>query len=131
MSTSAIPDDVKRFILVSIHSVPYLEAMLLLRNEASAPWDSKRLSQRLYVSEKVATVLLAQLCGAGVLESADRRADLLAYAYKPNSEELGEIIDRLTATYAKNLVDVTNLIHSRTDKKAQAFANAFVWRKDP
>ncbi|PWF39453.1 hypothetical protein [Massilia glaciei] len=130
MSAATIPDDVKRFILVSVHSVPYLEAMLLLRGEAQAPWNGKRLSQRLYVSEKAAAALLSQLHDAGVLVSADNSHDQPAFCYKPGSVELREIIDKLAATYAKQLVDVTNMIHSTTDKKAQAFANAFVWRKE-
>jgi hypothetical protein len=52
------------------------------------------------------------------------------YRYYPNSEELRQMIDRLAETYTKNLIEVTNLIHSKTGKKAQQFADAFKWRKD-
>jgi hypothetical protein len=40
------------------------------------------------------------------------------------------MLDRLAGIYARNLVDVTNLIHSKTSRKAQQFADAFKWRKD-
>ena len=61
-----LADDIKRFILTSIPSVPYLEAMLLLRNQADEPWDSVRLAQRLYLSDKAAAALLDELHQAGV-----------------------------------------------------------------
>ena len=32
--------------------------------------------------------------------------------------------------YATHLVEVTLLIHSTLDRKAQQFADAFTWRKD-
>ena len=40
------------------------------------------------------------------------------------------MIDQLAEIYAKNLVEVTNLIHSKIGKRAQQFADAFKWRKD-
>ena len=39
-------------------------------------------------------------------------------------------IDRLADLYATHLVEVTHLIHSSLDRKAQQFADAFKWRKD-
>ena len=67
-SGPAIPDDIRRFILTSIPSVPYLEAMLLLRNETQRPWDGKTLAQRLYMSEKAAAQLLAELHEAPIAQ---------------------------------------------------------------
>lgn len=123
-----IPDDVKRFVLVSIPSIPYLEAMLLLRGDEQHLWDSKLVAQRLYMSEKAVTELLVELHAAGILDSTGDETE--AYCYRPATEELRSMIDRLADVYAKNLVDVTNLVHSKTGKKAQQFADAFKWRKD-
>jgi hypothetical protein len=39
-------------------------------------------------------------------------------------------IDQLAELYARHLVEVTLLIHSSLDRKAQQFADAFKWRKD-
>ena len=128
MEREPIPDDVSRFVLLSIPSVPYLEAMLLFRREKAEPWDAKRLAERIYVSEKVARALLSDLLASGVLAAADPVAS--QYIYQPQSEPLGKMIDRLAECYSKNLVDITNLIHSKTSKKAQQFADAFLWRKD-
>ena len=63
MSTDCIADDVRRFILTSIPSVPYL-------------------------------------------------------------------VDGVAAAYAGDLVGVTGLIHARTTKRAQQFADAFCWKKE-
>lgn len=123
---TGISDDVRRFVLTSIPSVPYLEALLLLRNETAVAWDAARLARRLYLSEKAADTLLTELHAAGML---DRQDDML-YHYAPASPELQQMIDALAASYAAHLVEVTNLIHSKTGKKAQQFADAFMWRKD-
>lgn len=128
MDREPVPDDVSRFVLLAIPSVPYLEAMLLLRRDTAQAWDFKRLAQRIYVSEKVAQSLLSGLHVNGVLVITDPGQEL--YAYQPQSEALRTIIDRLAECYSKNLVGITNLIHSKTSKKAQQFADAFLWRKD-
>lgn len=128
MAREQIPDDVQRFILVSVPSVPYLEAMLLLRNEARHSWDGARLARRLYMSENAACELLTELHTAGVLQRTEPVAP--SFRYQPSSDGLRDTIDRLADTYARQLVDVTNLIHSKTGKKAQQFADAFKWRKD-
>jgi hypothetical protein len=70
-NASRIADDIRRFVLTSIPSVPYLEAMLLLRSDTLQPWDSARLAQRLYLSEKAAAALLAELHEAGILQSIE------------------------------------------------------------
>jgi hypothetical protein len=129
MARERIPDEVKRFILVSIPSVPFLEAMLLLRSEAESEWTSIRVAKRLYILEKKASEILADLHAIGILRCAGH--DPLSYRYDPDSSELRAIIDRAAATYAGNLVEVTNLIHGKGgNNKAQRLADAFKWRKD-
>jgi Mn-dependent DtxR family transcriptional regulator len=127
MAREPIPEDVRRFILSSIISVPYLEALLLLRNAPDQSWDRTTVAQRLYISEKTATELLADLSAAGFIVVTKSES---SYRYHPNSDELRQMIDQLAETYAKNLVEITNIIHSKTGKKAQQFADAFKWRKD-
>jgi hypothetical protein len=129
MTREPIPEDVRRFILTSIPSVPYLEALLLLCNEPAQPWDSQKVAQRLYISEKAAGELLSDLYAAGVVVVTEHKAPF--YRHHPSSGELQQMINQLAEAYAKNLVEVTNLIHSKTGKKAQHFADAFKWRKDP
>jgi hypothetical protein len=124
MSRGELPADVRRFILTSIPSVPFLEAVLLLRADPAHAWDVYRLSRRLYVSERVATELLQQLAASGIAAQAGAEV-----RYAP-VEELSGLVDALAAAYAADLVAVTDLIHSRIDKRAQQFADAFRFRKE-
>lgn len=128
MDRVPIPDDVSRFILLAIPSVPYLEAMLLLRRDPAQPWDFRQIARRLYLSEKAAQTLLAELHEGGVVVLDD--PEQLTYRYQPQSAELEQMIGRVAMFYAKDLIGVTNLIHSRAGKKAQLFADAFIWRKE-
>jgi hypothetical protein len=128
MAREPIPEDVRRFILTSIISVPYLEALLLLRNAPNQSWDSATVAQRLYISEKAAIELLTDLSAAGFIAVTEGEPPF--YRYHPSCDELNQMIDRLAESYAKNLIEVTNIIHSKTGKRAQQFADAFKWRKD-
>jgi hypothetical protein len=125
MSRGEVPADIRRLILTSIPSVPYLEAVLLLRAESERAWDAQRLARRLYVPERTASELLDQLTAAGV----GQRAPTGGVLYAPR-DDLPGLIDRLAAAYAADLVAVTDLIHSRIDKRAQQFADAFRFRKE-
>jgi hypothetical protein len=125
MSLPELPADVRRFILTSIPSVPYLEAVLLLRAESGKDWDAAQLARRLYVPERTGAELLELLRSSGIGEPS--AGDGLRYA--PNAE-LADLIERLAQVYAANLVGVTDLIHSRIDRRAQQFADAFRFRKD-
>jgi hypothetical protein len=131
MGRDSIPDDVARFILTSITSVPYLEAMLLLRNAPDVIWDAKKVAQRLYMSEKASSQLLGELHAADVVALVVlAEQDAQAFRYSPGSEEMRQLIDRLADAYARHLVPVSNLIHSKISKKAQQFADAFKLRKE-
>jgi hypothetical protein len=58
------------------------------------------------------------------------RQEDAGFRYAPANDELRSLIDELAAVYAQDLVGVTDLIHTRLDKRAQQFANAFRWKKD-
>ena len=125
MTTPELPADVRRFILTSVPSVPYLEAVLLLRADPQQAWTAPRLAQRLYVPERTATELLAQLRDGGVAQAANDAG----VRFAPGAELAG-VLDRLAEAYAAHLMSVTDLIHSRVDRRAQQFADAFRFRKD-
>lgn len=129
MTHSPIPEDLRRFILTSIPSVPFLEAMLLLRADPTQQWESALLASRLYIRERVASQVLADLCTAGIARPCDPPASH-CHRYDPASQALRDRIDRLADLYARRLVDVTHLIHSSLERQAQQFADAFRLRKD-
>jgi hypothetical protein len=133
MSRRPLADDMRRFILTSIPSVPYLEALLLLRTAQDADWDVNTVARRLYVAETRAAELLMALRDAGIAEQIVPDVDepsSVRYRYRPASPQLAARLDALAQAYAEHLVPVTDLIHSRLDKRAQQFAEAFRLRKD-
>src|SRR6476661_11191751 len=122
MDDVAIPEELRRFVLTSIPSVPFLEALLLVRADPAHCWRRDSLARRLYVREKVAEGLLAELCRAGMAAPGpDPGAG--TYCYRPREDVLRERVDRLADLYVSHLVEVTHLIHSSLDRKAQQFAD--------
>lgn len=121
-----LPQDVRRFVLTSIPSVPFLEAVLLMRGDNAHPWDAQRLAQALYTRRKVAADLLHELVEAGIAQSDGANT----FTYGPATPELAKLLDAVAESYSKNLVAVTDLIHSRVERRAQQFADAFRWKKE-
>ncbi len=120
-----IAEDVRRFILTSIPSVPHLEALLLVRRESDAHWDEGVLGRRLYIAEKTARTVLADLAEAGFIASIP--GPDAVFRYSPASGEQAALLDRVADAYAHSLIEVTNLIHGRS---ALLFADAFRIRRD-
>lgn len=128
MPREAIPEDLRRFILTSIPSVPFVEAMLIYRDARGAAVSNEFLAKRLYMPEKSAAEVIELLYQSGIVEAAG--ADPVSHRYRPASPELASMLEMLAAYYRSHLVDVTELIHSRTARRAQQFADAFKLRKD-
>ena len=122
-----IPPDLRRFILTSIPSVPHIEALMLARASAPERWTVESAARRLYVQPATVRAVMADLCRSGML-LRDEAQD--AWFYQPDATELCDLVERLASLYASHLVEVTGLIHSKLDRKAQQFANAFNLRKD-
>jgi hypothetical protein len=123
-----IPDDVRRFILAKIPSVPHLEAALLMHAQPDQERTAAEVAARLYVSERTAAELLSALCAAGILEGTDPPA--ARYRHAPADAALEAVMDAVARAYADDLVGVTRLIHDATRKSAHRFAEAFRLRKE-
>ena len=128
MTKTVLADDVRRFVLTSVPSVPYAEAMLLMRRKPDAAWDAQRLARRLYVSEAQAFDLLHKLSAAGVAGRISE--DGSEFSYRPATPELSARVDAFAESYRNNLMEVTALIHSPVERRAHQFADAFRWKKD-
>jgi DNA-binding MarR family transcriptional regulator len=118
-----IPDEVRRFILTSVPSVPYLEAMLLLREQPGRDWNASTLATRLYLPPERVAALLQELAEAGFVTSSGSEN----WRWQP-APEAGMLVDQLASVYSENLLGVTELIHSREERRAHQFADAFRWR---
>jgi hypothetical protein len=128
LPNTVIPEDVRRFILTAIPSIPYLEAMLLFYRSPDVDRSGSEVAQWLYLSDRRALELLEGLREAGVLMLDT--AGTSRYRYAPRDETLARAIEGLSEVYAADIVGVTRLVHDTTGKRAQLFADAFRIRKD-
>lgn len=128
MNSAPIPDDLRRFILSCIPSIPYLEAILLMHNEPTRQWGVTDVAQRLFINEKRTDTILQQLLASGIVKISNQWPIL--YQFNSQNGDLKAMIDKLAAAYSTNLVEISNLIHSNMDQNAHKFANAFIWKKD-
>jgi hypothetical protein len=122
MIDDLIPDDIKQFIIVGIDSVAHLEALLLMRTGAHENWGVPVVAQRLYISEQETRQVLKRLCEQGLVIMNGSEPQL--FQYRPKSVELARMIDRVAEIYRKQLVPVTNLIHSKPHSRIQELADS-------
>jgi hypothetical protein len=123
-----IPDDVRRFILASVPSVPFLEAVLWLRQRSPEAHRAADVAAALYVGERTARALLEEAAAAGLVEAGPAPESL--YRWQPASPEVETIVGRVVDCYRADTVAVARLIHDTTQRSAQRFAEAFRLRKD-
>jgi len=127
MGEALIPDDVRAFLLQYIDSITQLEALLLLRADPTCAWDVEATAKRLYITIQEAAAVLERLAADGFLTTPEDLPG--SYRYRPASDELADMVNQVTELYAKYLIPVTNLIHSKPRTRVQEFANAFKLRK--
>lgn len=120
---------VDRFILDEIDSVPHLEALLLLWRNAPQTATSDQIAQSLYISQTQATGLLDDLLRRGLI-ARKSGAPLPSYFYDAASEERNHLIRSVDATYRRELIRISGIIHSKASRGVRAFADAFRFRKD-
>lgn len=119
--------EVIQFILDQIESVPHLEALLLLRSSRPRKWTVAELSKRLYITPDAARLLLKDLAQRKLLV-VDSAASI--YYYEPPSDEQDRLIGRVDEMYRRQLVRVSQLIHSKPSAAVRDFARAFRLKKD-
>jgi hypothetical protein len=111
MTRPIIPADLRSFITQHIVSVPYLEALLLMRRAGNAGLDRASLAEALYVNQVAAAEVLAQLSEAGLVQALPASGKLHHYIYAAQPPQAG-LIDRLAEEYTNNLIGVSMLIHT-------------------
>lgn len=128
MSSPKLSNELRRFIH-SIASIPHLEAMLLLHQSPLQEWDAHTIAQRLYLSDEQAADMLRELSISGICAPLPKNSEQFIYA--PAAKELDKLIDQLASLYSSNLIEVTNMIHSRASGRlVHLFADAFKFNRD-
>ena len=129
MTSRQLSNELRRFIH-SIASIPHLEAMLLLHQSPDQEWDEDAIARRLYLSHEQAVSMLKDLNASGICAPIPNKPGRFIYA--PSFSELGELVDQLAHYYSLNLIEVTNMIHSKANagRLVHLFADAFKFNKD-
>lgn len=125
MTGVIISPDLRRFIVANIHTVPHLEALMLLQARGGT-WTTAEVGSRIYLDTSRAENLLEELAASHLVSG-----DGDCWRYEPASSALNETVCLLAATYTRHVVAVAELIHSRLGRNAIDFADAFILRKDP
>lgn len=116
--------DVDRFILDEIDSVPHLEALLLLWNRRPKEWPVEELAALLY---------LPQERTRQILEDLQQRTLVVLTAsgciYNP-AQTCDPLMEEIDKIWRRELVRVSNMIHSKASPSVREFARAFRFKKD-
>jgi len=120
--------DVELFLVECIESIPHLESLLLLWKDRPNPWTPEKLAGRLYVDQIVARRVLQDLARAFLIAPVVGSAEL--FHYEPGSEEKDVLMEAVDATYRKELVRVTTIVHSKASSAVREFARAFRFKKE-
>jgi len=127
MPREPIPDELRRFILTSVPSVPFVEAMLLFMAKPDTALSVDEIARGLYMPLSAAAQVIDALRDARIVTAEPGSVDGSRFAPAP---ELESMLGQLADFYSRDLIGVTDLIHSRTARRAQQFADAFRIRKD-
>lgn len=121
-------NEVYQFILDQIESVPHLEALLLLWNGRRQPWTVEDLAKRLYVSTEMARALLSDLVQRRLVALVPGPSE--GYVYDSETVQRDHLIAALDATYRREVVRVSTMIHSKPSSSLRDFARAFRFTKE-
>ncbi|XSC45375.1 hypothetical protein ACF1BQ_004365 [Bradyrhizobium sp. RDT10] len=123
MAMQHVPGPVREFILKHIASVAQIEALLLIWSGPEERWGVPQIAARIYTSEAETAKALHGLCADGLLVCTDGVFCLNA------SAENVEMIRNLQEVYARCLVPVTDVIHSKS-QEGPSTADPLRLRKD-
>ena len=120
-------EKVDRFIADEIDSVPHLEALLLLWRGARQ-FSAAEIADQLYVSVGQGASIAEDLHRRGLIAREHNSATV--FFYDTQNESHNELLQALDATYRRELIRISGIIHSKPSPGVRAFANAFRFRKD-
>ena len=123
-----IPEDLRRFVLTSVPTVPHLEAVLLFHDQPELARSVEDVAHALYVPESAAGSIVAYLCEIGCIVRHGPGPGA-AYRFMPRDAAMRAMLARLAAAYRADMIEMTHLIHDTTQKNAQRFADAFKLKK--
>ena len=120
-------EEVYRFILNQIDSVPQMEALLLLWDSRPKQWTENEIAARLYVGVDVVRNIMQALQRRRLV--AGRESEK-CYWYETRPGDGDQLVEAVATTYRRELVRVSTFIHSKASSAVRGFADAFKFKKD-
>ncbi len=119
---------VDQFILDQIDTIPHLEALLLVWGRRPKAWTVDEIAKELYVSQELALRVLKDLVQRDLLEETPSPAS--QYQYRSRSLEHDKLVALVDATYRRELIRVSGMVHSKASSAVRDFARAFRFTKE-
>jgi hypothetical protein len=119
-----IRPQVDRFVVEEVDSVPHLEALLLLWNSRPKQWSPEDMGKALYLTSESTQSILQELANRKFVSMEGGR-----YAYQSDPDR-DRIIGALDQIYRREIIRISNMIHSKASPAVRAFARAFRLKKD-
>ncbi len=124
MDEDRVSKDVEQFVLDEIDTVPHLEALLLFWNKRPQGWTLEEMAKALYVSTEVTRPILADLERRGLIALTENNG----FLYR--SSERDSVVEALDKAYRREVVHISNMIHSKPSASLREFARAFRLKRD-
>lgn len=121
-------EQIDRFVVDKIDSVPQLEALLLVWNRRPKKWYCSEIAKALYISPELAQGVIDHLLHSGLLGRVEGGAD--CFEMRAGSDETKQLLAGLDLMYRRELVRVSNLIHAKASRAVRDFASAFRFKKE-
>jgi len=97
-----------RSFILTLPSVPFLEALLLVYGAPDEIWTAEAIARQLYLqSVAQADLIVAQLAARGFCVCTNDGQ----LAYSPTDPSLHEAVTQLAAIYRQQLIEITHLVH--------------------
>lgn len=120
-------EEVDQFLQDQIDSVPHLEALLLLWNSRPKSWSGDEMAKGLFVAPEAAKGILDDLVRQDLIVIVSGASGIYRYESSQVRDRMFASVD---ATYRRELIRVSRLIHSKPSAAVRAFARAFRLKKD-
>ena len=101
---------VDQFLRDQIDTVPHLEALLLLWNSRPKAWTVVDMANALFLAPRSAREILGDLVRQRLIAPVPETGE--SYRYEPEPEK-DQLLASVDATYRRELVRISVLIHSR------------------
>lgn len=120
-------EQVDRFILEQIETVPHLEALLLVWRRRPKTWSVEEMAAQLYVPADQAIRILRDLSARGLVQEEKSVPALFQYA---SSGEHDRMLSEVDAAYRRDLIRISRMIHAKAPSALRDFARAFRFTKE-